>query len=153
MAGDERAGAERDDQQFAVGVRRRSVSIGATMAAAVVMATVAEPTAMRSSAATSQPNISGDSASDETAAVIARADAGLIEHAAEPAAGADDQQHAGDGEERALGDGQQLRAAKAAARAEDVGRDERADEQRDRRVPEKRDPRHQPDSRRGTSPP
>ena len=48
-----------------------AISSGATMAAAVVMATVAEPTAMRSSAATSQPNISGDSDSDETAAVIA----------------------------------------------------------------------------------
>ena len=120
-----------------------ATSSGATIAAAVVMATVAEPTAMRSSAATSQPKISGDSASDETAAVIARADAGLIEHAAEPAAGADDQQHAGDGEERALRDGQQLRAAKAAARAENVGRDERADEQRHRRVPDKPDPRHQ----------
>ena len=69
------------------------------------------------------------------------ADAGLIEHSAESTAGADDQQHAGDWEERTLGDGQQLRAAKPATRAEDVGRDQRADEQRDRGVPQKHDPR------------
>jgi hypothetical protein len=44
---------------------------GATMAAAVVMATVADPTAMRSAAATSQPNTIGDRAIDAVAPTIA----------------------------------------------------------------------------------
>ena len=95
-----------------------AAAIGAMMLAAVTTATVAEPTDTRSSDAITQPSTSGESVQSAHRLRDRRVDAGRVEHAAEPAAGADDEQHAGDRRQRLLGEPQEPVAIEAAGPSE-----------------------------------
>ena len=117
-----------------------AAAIGAMMLAAVTHATVADPTASRSSDAITQPSTSGESVQPADRLRDRRVRSGRIEHAAEAAAGADDEEHAGDRRQRLFREPQQPVAIEAARPSERVKREQRRREHRDERAAGEDDP-------------
>ena len=115
-------------------------TIGVMMLAAVTQATVADPTDTRSRAAITQPSTIGERLQAAHRLRNRRVDACCIEHAAEPAAGTDHQQDAGDSGNRLLGKAQQPLAVEPAGGPERVKRQERGEQHRDERAAGKADP-------------
>ena len=116
-------------------------AIGATRLAAVVIATVAEPTDTRSSTAATQPSTIGDSGHAAAAADDGVVDPGDVEHPPEAAAGADDEQDAGNRRERFLARGEQVAGAEPAAHAEGDRGGEDGNEHGDERLTDPGEPR------------
>ena len=111
-----------------------AVAIGAMMLAAVTQATVAEPTDRRSSAAITHAEHERRELQAAHRLRDGRVGARDVEHAAEPASGADDQEHARDRRQRFLREPQQPGAVEAARLAERVEREERREQHRHERA-------------------